>query len=192
MTQRYSILVILAIISISLIPVQVFAERIVSIEKTLPTEREKLVNVISDLKVYPQVLPENIKSSTILNEAENISKMTFNFEFITLDADIQYRSTSQDKITLEVISGDLKGTTLTGKLTDIEYSQSSMGTNVEAEMDLKISWYLNLLTAFVSDENIESMLHTSLNQFSIYANNPQPAKTIPDEPEKSCFLVWCW
>ena len=190
--QQHMILVFLVIVCISLIPVQVFAERIVSIEKTLPTEREKLVKIFSDLQVYPQVLPENIQSSTILSEEENISKMTFKFEFITMDADIKYQSTSQDKIILEVVSGDLKGTTLTGILTDIEYSQGRMGTSVKTDLDLKISWYLSLLTSFVSDENIESMLHTSLNQFSIYANNPQPAKTIEAEPEKNCFLFWCW
>ena len=190
--QQYIILVFLVIVGISLIPAQVYAERIISIEKTLPTEREKLVKIFSDLQVYPQVLPENIQSSTILSEEENISKMTFKFEFITMDADIKYQSTSPDKIILEVVSGDLKGTTLTGILTDVEYSQGRMGTSVKTDLDLKISWYLSLLTSFVSDENIESMLHTSLNQFSIYANNPQPAKTIEAEPEESCFLFWCW
>ena len=189
--QQYIILV-LVIVGISLIPAQVYAERIISIEKTLPTEREKLVKIFSDLQVYPQVLPENIQSSTLLSEEENISKMTFKFEFITMDADIKYQSTFPDKITLEVVSGDLKGTTLTGILTDVEYSQGRMGTSVKTDLDLKISWYLSLLTSFVSDENIESMLHTSLNQFSIYANNPQPAKTIEAEPEKNCFLFWCW
>ncbi len=190
--QQYMILVFLVIVCISLIPAQVFAERIVSIEKTLPTEKEKLVKIISDLQVYPQVLPENIQSSTLLSEEKNISKMTFKFEFITMDADIKYQSTSPDKIILKVVSGDLKGTTLTGELTDVEYSQGRIGTNVKTDLDLKISWYLNLVTAFVSDEHIESMLHASLNQFSIYANNPQPAKTIEAEPEESCFLFWCW
>lgn len=190
--QHYRFLVFLVIVSISLIPAQAFAERIVSIEKTLPTEKEKLVQVFSDLQVYPQVLPKNIKSSTILNEEENISKMTFKFKIITVDADIKYYSTSPDIVILEVVSGDLKGTTLTGELTDIENFQGSKGTNVKTDLDLKISWYLSLVTAFISDEHIESMLDSSLEQFSIYANNPQPAKTFEKEPEETCFLVWCW
>ena len=118
--------------------------------------------------------------------------MTFKFEFITMDADIKYQSTSPDKIILKVVSGDLKGTTLTGKLTDIENFQGSMGTNVKTDLDLKISWYLNLATAFISDENIESMLASSLDKFSSYANNPQRAETLEKEPEETCFLVWCW
>ena len=184
-------LLFLGIVSIALIPGQVFAERIVTIEKTLPTEKEKLVQVISDLKSYPHVLPENIKKSTILNQEENISKMTFKVEFLTVDADVKYYSFSPDNITLEVVSGDLKGTTLKGELKEIEYSQESKGTNVKAELDLKISWYLNLATSFISDENIESMLHSSLEQFSIYANNPPP-EPVEAEPEKTCFLIWCW
>jgi len=67
-------ILILVIIGISLIPVPVFAERVISIEKTLPTESEKLVRVFSDLEAYPQILPKNIESSTILNEEENIAK----------------------------------------------------------------------------------------------------------------------
>ena len=190
--QHYRFLVFLVIVSISLIPAQAFAERIVSIEKTLPTEKEKLVQVFSDLQVYPQVLPKNIKSSTILNEEENISKMTFKFKIITVDAEVKYYSTSPDIVILEVVSGDLKGTTLTGELTDIENFQGSKGTNVKTDLDLKISCYLSLVTAVISDEHIESMLDSSLEQFSIYANNPQPAEIIEKEPEETCFLVWCW
>jgi len=190
--QHYRSLVFLVIVSISLIPAQAFAERIVSIEKTLPTEKEKLVQVFSDLQAYPQVLPKNIKSSIIVNEEENISKMTFKFKIITVDAEVKYYSTSPDIVILEVVSGDLKGTTLTGQLTDIENFQGSKGTNVKTDLDLKISWYLSLVTAFISDEHIESMLDSSLEQFSIYANNPQPAKIIEKEPEETCFLVWCW
>jgi len=190
--QHYRFLVFLVIVSISLIPAQAFAERIVSIEKNLPTEKEKLVQVFSDLQVYPQVLPKNIKSSIIQNEEENISKMTFKFKIITVDADVKYYSTSPDIVILEVVSGDLKGTTLTGQLTDIENFQGSKGTNVKTDLDLKISWYLSLVAAFISDEHIESMLDSSLEQFSIYANNPQPAKIFEKEPEETCFLVWCW
>ncbi len=190
--QHYRFLVFLVIVSISLIPAQAFAERIVSIEKNLPTEKEKLVQVFSDLQAYPQVLPKNIKSSIIQNEEENISKMTFKFKIITVDADVKYYSTSPDIVILEVVSGDLKGTTLTGQLTDIENFQGSKGTNVKTDLDLKISWYLSLVAAFISDEHIESMLDSSLEQFSIYANNPQPAKIFEKEPEETCFLVWCW
>ena len=190
--QKNRILVILAIVSISLIPAQAFAERIVSFDKTLPTEKEKLVKVFSDLQSYPQVMPNNIQSSIIQNSEENISKMTFKFKFITVDADVKYHSTSPDFVMLEVVSGDLKGTTLTGELTDVENAQGTTGTNVKTELDLKISWYLNLATAFISDKNIESMLDSSLDKFSAYANNPQPAETLEKEPEETCFLMWCW
>ena len=81
LNQKIS-LIILVIVGISLIPVPVFAERVISIEKTIPTESEKLVRVFSDLEAYPQILPKNIESSTILNEEENIARMTFRLEGI--------------------------------------------------------------------------------------------------------------
>ena len=191
MNQKGWMLMILVIIGISLIPVPVFAERVISIEKTLPTESEKLVQVFSDLEAYPQILPKNIESSTILNEEENIAKMTFRLEGIFIDADIKYLSPSPDISILEVVSGDLKGTKLTGIFTDIQDSQINE-TLVKVNLELKTSWYISLVTMFIADENIESMLNTALGEFSNYANNPQPAQTIEKENEKTCFLIWCW
>lgn len=192
MTQKYYVLILLVILSVSLISLPVFAERIISIEKTLPTESKKLMQVFSDLEVYPQILPENIKSSTILNGEGNIAKMSFSLEFISIDADIKYLSPSPNEAILEVVSGDLKGTKFTGTLSEIKDSQGDVATLVKTSLDLKISWYLSLVTYFISDENIESMLNTALQQFSNYANNPQPTQTIDNESEKTCFLFWCW
>ncbi len=194
MNQKGWMLILLVIVGISLIPVPVFAERIISIEKTIPTESEKLVRVFSDLEAYPQILPKNIESSTILNEEENIARMTFRLEGIWIDADIKYLSPSSDISIIEVVSGDLKGTKLTGIFTDIQDSQINEATLVKANLELKTSWYISLVTMFFTDENIESMLNTVLGEFSNYANNPQPAQTIEKENEKTCFrfLVWCW
>jgi len=192
MIQKYYVLILLVILSVSLIPLPVFAERIISLEKTLPTESKKLMQVFSDLEVYPQILPENIKSSTILNEEENIAKMSFRLEFISIDADIKYLSPSPNEAILEVISGELKGTKFTGILSEIKDSQGKVATLVKTSLDLKISWYLSLVTTFVSDENIESMLNHALQEFSDYANNPKSTQTINSESEKTCFLFWCW
>jgi len=192
--QKGWMLILLVIVGISLIPVPVFAERIISIEKIIPTESEKLVRVFSDLEAYPQILPKNIESSTILNEEENIARMTFRLEGIWIDADIKYLSPSSDISIIEVVSGDLKGTKLTGIFTDIQDSEINEATLVKANLELKTSWYISLVTMFITDENIESMLNTVLGEFSNYANNPQPAQSIEKENEKTCFrfLVWCW
>jgi len=192
--QKGWMLILLVIVGISLIPVPVFAERVISIEKTIPTESEKLVRVFSDLEAYPQILPKNIESSTILNEEENIARMTFRLEGIWIDADIKYLSPSSDISIIEVVSGDLKGTKLTGIFTDIQDSEINEATLVKANLELKTSWYISLVTMFITDKNIESMLNTVLGEFSNYANNPQPAQSIEKENEKTCFrfLVWCW
>lgn len=192
MKQKYYVLILLVILSVSLIPLPIVAERVISIEKTLPTESIKLMQVFSDLKVYPQVLPENIKSSTILNEEGNLAKMSFNLEFISIDADIKYLSPSPNEVILEIVSGDLKGTKFTGILSEIKDSQGKVITLVETSLDLKISWYLSLVTTFITDENIESMLNNALQEFSNYANNPQSTQIINSEKDKTCFLFWCW
>ena len=192
MIQKYYVLILLVILIVSQISEPIFAERIISLEKTLPTESNKLIQVFSDLKVYPQVLPENIKSSTILNEKENIAKMSFNLEFISMDADIKYLSPSPNEVILEIVSGDLKGTKFTGIFSEIKDSQGKVTTLVKTSLDLKISWYLSLVTTFITDKNIKSMLNNALQEFSNYANNPQSTQNINSEKEKTCFLFWCW
>jgi len=192
MTQKYYVLVLLVILNVSLFSFPVFGERIISIEKILPTESKKLMQVFSDLEVYPQVLPENIKSSRFLNEEENLAKMSFNLEIISIDSEIKYLSPSPNEVILEVVSGDLKGTKFTGILSEIKDSEDNVSTLVKTSVDLKISWYLSLATYFISDENIESMLNTALQEFSNYANNPKSTQTIDSKNEETCFLFWCW
>ena len=186
LNQKHWTLILLLIAGISLIPVPAFAERFVSIEKTLPTERDKLVGVFSDLEAYPDILPEHIESSTIINKEENIAKMKLKFQGISTDANVKHMSPSYDISIIEVVSGDLKGTKFTGTFSSTQDSR----TLVKVDLELKTSWYINLATMFVSDDNIESMMNTALVEFSNYANNPQPAQI--KEKEKTCFLLWCW
>jgi len=183
-------LIILVIVGILLVPSPVFAERIISIEKTVSAEKEILMQIFSDLEAYPHVIPENIKSSTIVNPAENIARMTFSVEGIMIDVDIKYQSFA-DQAVIEVVSGDLKGTKLTGIFAEAKDSQGNDKTHVNLDLDLKISWYLSLISLFFTDDNIESMMNISLSAFSNYANNPQPAQAVPQE-ENTCVLFWCW
>ena len=184
--------IILLLIGFSFIPIPVFADRVITIERTIPTNSQKLMEVFSDLEVYPQILPQNIRSSNLLNNQENISKMTIGVENIWIEADVKYFSPSPDTAVLEIVSGDLKGTKLTGVFSGIINPQGKESTFVTASLDLKISWYFSLATLFISDENIESMLNTGLIEFSNYANNSQPSQPSPEQKEKSCFLLWCW
>jgi len=183
--------VILVIVAISLIPGQVFAERIISIEKIVPNESEQLMQVLSDFDAYPSIFPENIKSSNIINDEENISKVTFTLEGIKIDADLKYTEPSVNESVIEVVSGDLQGTKLIANFTAQQDEQGNEVTIVNASVDVRISWYLSVVLWFISDENIESALNTALDEFSIYANNPQPPKEII-EVEETCFLLWCW
>ena len=180
------------VLGIALIPIPVFADRTISIERIVPTETQKLMQVFSELEVYPQVLPQNIRSSTILNDQENISQMTVGHKNIWVQAEVKHSSPSPDMAVLEIISGDLKGTKLTGVFSSIVNNQGKEVTRIHATLDLKISWYFSLATFFISDENIESMLNTGLMEFSTYANNPRTSPETEMQSEQSCFLLWCW
>ena len=190
MFKKYLPLILL-IVTISLIPGQVFAERIISIEKTVPTESEQLMQVISNFDAYPSIFPENIKSSNIINDEENISKVTFILEGINIDADLKYIELSSNELIILIVSGDLQGTKLKANFTPGQDEQGNDVTIVNAIVDVEISWYLSMLLWFISDENVESALGTGLDQFSRYANNPQPPKVFVEE-EDTCFLMWCW
>ena len=174
---------------IFILPQNSFAERVVSIERTVDVNKEALLNALSDLESYPQIFPENIKSSKLLDN-ENTAHVEVRLEFITTDADIKF-SESNYEVTIEVTSGDLKGTKLLATLTDVEDSDEK--THVFAEVQPQMTWFMSFLATFVSDENITSMLHTSLDKFVQYAKNPQSFEPIvEEEEEKFCIFGLCF
>ena len=168
----------------------IFAEKIVSIQKTVNVDKTSLVDAISHLERYSQILPDYIQSSKLIGD--DVGNMKIGLDWISIDTDIKFAK-SGDNVILEVISGGFKDTKL--HITMVETSDDGNiqnETDVSAKLYLQRSWHMGLLTSFVSDDDIESMLHTSLNGLEEYAKSPQSYESVPVEKEPFCILGLCF
>ena len=179
------ILILFSVVLFStIIGADAFAEKSASIKKTVNVDKESIVDTLSNLGEYSQILPDYIQSSRITDD--NIANMKIGLDWITVDTEIKFVE-SNDGAVLEVISGDFKGTTLDVTMHD---RPDVKKTDVIAELNLQTSWYMGIITSFVSDDDIESMLHTSLDGLVEYIKNPQPVEKI--EEEKFCIFSLCF
>ncbi|MBI1663509.1 MAG: hypothetical protein IS860_08485 [Nitrosopumilus sp.] len=166
----------------------VFAEKTTSIQKTVDVDKSSLINSISHLDKYSQILPDHIQSSKLIDD--DIGNMKIGLDWISIDTDIKFIE-SHDHVVLEVISGDFQGTVL--RITMIEKSLSdNIATDVSADLSLQRSWHMGLLTSFVSDDDIESMLHTSLDELVKYSKNPPSYENIIEEKQQFCIFGLCF
>ena len=168
----------------------IFAEKIVSIQKTIDVDKISLVDTLSHLEKYSQILPDYIQSSKLIKD--DVGNMKIGLDWISVDADVKFIE-SDDNVTLKVVSGDFKGTKLYVTMIEkLDAGNIQKKTDVSAELYLQRSWHMGLLTSFVSDDDVESMLHTSLNGLEKYAKNPPPYETITGEKESFCIFSLCF
>ena len=166
-----------------------FAEKIISIQKTVDVDKTSLTKSLIDLENYSQILPDYIQSSRLVGD--DVGNLKIGLDWISIDTDVKFVE-FDDKITLEVISGDFKDTTLSVMMTEKPNSGIIYDTNISAEINLQRSWTMKLLTSFISDDDIESMLHTSLDELVVYAKNPQTSENIVKEKELFCIFGFCF
>ena len=90
---------------------------------------------------------------------------------------------------LEVISGDFKDTVLFVTVEEINSSETPQ-TKILTEFSLHRSWHMGLLTSFVTDDDLKSMLHTSIDGLTKYAKNPVVEPVVHEE--KFCIFSLCF
>lgn len=167
-----------------------FAEKIVSIQKNVDVDKVSLTKSLIDLENYSHILPDYIQSSRLVGDG--VGNLKIGLDWISVDTDIGFKE-HDDEIVLEVISGDFKKTTLSIMMTEkTNPGNISDETNVTAEINLQRSWTMKLLTSFISDDDIESMLHTSLDGLVEYAKNPRTSENTVEEKEPFCIFGFCF
>ena len=176
---------------VSIGPQSVFAEKVFSIQKTVDVNKDSLISSFFSLDKYSQIFPDRIKSSHFIGD--NTANMKIGLDWLTTSADVTIVE-SDDKVTLEIISGDFKGTKLYVTMSEKDSTNDTLGekTDVLVEMHLQMSWYLGLFAPFVSDDDMESMLYSSLVKITEYTKNPQIPEKIVEEKEKFCIFGFCF
>ena len=179
---------VLVIIFVGTVGIQEsFAEKTVSIQKTVDVDKISLFDSLSHLDKYSQILPDYIQFSKLIKQ--DVVNMKIGLDWISIDTDVKFKN-YDNHVVLEVISGDFKGTTL--DITMIQKNLTYDETALTAQLSLQRSWHMEILTSFISDDDIESMLHTSLNGLVEYTKNPPSYENIVEEKEPFCIFGLCF
>ena len=161
----FAILVLITVVSG--LPLS-YADREISIEKVANVKEESLIKVISDLPKYPQIFPENIRSVKLLDNETKLVELKAGVSGIFFDTQAICTTSADGKYIIKVISGDLKGTTMTTKLQKTWGfdGQKNKGTKAEISLDLKTAGFLSWVLGFVPDSSLTYALETGFDKFT--------------------------
>ncbi len=145
-----------------------YADREITIEKVINVKEESLIKVISDLPKYPQIFPENIRFVKLLDNETKLVEMKAGANGIFFDTQAICTTSADGKYIIKVISGDLKGTTMTTKLQKTWGfdGQKNKGTKAQISLDLKTSGLLSWILGFVPDSSLTYALETGFDKFT--------------------------
>ena len=145
-----------------------YADREITMQKVANVKEESLIKVISDLPKYPQIFPENIRYVKLLDNETKLVEMKAGVSGIFFDAQAIYTTDSDGKYVIKVVSGDLKGTTMTTKLQKTWGfdGQKNQGTIANISLDLKTSGLLSWILDFVPDSSLTYALETGFDKFT--------------------------
>src|SRR5574337_1246231 len=150
-----------------------YADRVIDIHTVANVNEKSLVSAISDLQKYPQIFPDNVKYVKILDNKTNLVDMNADINGIYFDTEARYQKTSDNRYVVQVISGDLNGTTMTAEFNKTWSfdGQIGMGTMVNISLDLKTAGFLSWMLNFVSDSSLSDALQGGFAKFVEYAQN---------------------
>jgi len=174
--------IIIILLSFCIICTPAFAEKDLSLTKTVDVKEQILLWTLSDLQNYPQIFPEYIKSVELIDD--KTAKFNVGSNGIFFDVETQYSHQSDGSYVVEVTSGDLKGSRIMTTLQKTWGFDGSAdgGTIVNMEILLKPSGMLSLIAPSIPDQMILSNLGTGLDKFAAYAKSTsQMQSTAQDE-----------
>jgi hypothetical protein len=170
----------------------VYADKELTLKKTVNVQSQTLLETLSDLQSYPHIFPENIKSVELTGA--KTAKFNIGSNGIFFDVQTKYTQNSDGSYVVEITSGDLKGTRV---ITTLQKTwgfdgTSDGGTIVNMDMILQISGMLSLFAPTIPDQTILSNLGTSLDKFALYAKSkPQTQFVLKDKSQiKNDAMLW--
>lgn len=177
--------IILFVFSFLIISQSAYAEKELSLKKTVDVKNQLLLDTLSNIQNYPQIFPEYIKSVELTGT--NTAKLNVGSNGFYFDVQTKYVQNSDGSYVVEVTSGDLKGTRIVTTLQKTWGFDGTPdgGTIVNMDMALQTSGMLSLLAPSIPDQTILSNLDTGLDKFASYAKSN--AKTQLATNDKSQF-----
>lgn len=165
-TRNFLVILLVLTTAVSGLPLS-YADREITMQKVVNVKEESLLKVISDLSQYPQIFPENIRSVKLLNNETKLVEMNVGMNGIFFDTQAIYTTSSDGKYVIEIISGDLKGTTMTTAMQKTWGfdGEKGKGTIAYINLDLKTSGLLSWILDFVPDSSLSYALENGFDKF---------------------------
>ena len=127
-------------------------------KKEFSVDSKKLFDLLADVKNYPEIFPENIKSVKILNQTDNtiFTEETILLQGKTRVIEVKHEIKPYRSHTIIVLSGELKNTSF---IINFHEENSKTHINIKAEV-----WFPAYLGFFVNNGP------TGLNNFNQLIN----------------------
>jgi len=130
----------------------------------LDIERDEIFDVMSDLKNYPKILPDNILSLNILNQTENtiIAEEEVTERGISTKLLVKHTIIPKETHSMEILEGDAKGS-----IFYVLFQDHDEGTKLTLETELHLRGKLIPIGIFTK-YNLESAVDTIITNFVDY------------------------
>ncbi|HKC78983.1 MAG TPA: hypothetical protein VKB83_02705 [Nitrosopumilaceae archaeon] len=179
-TQRYIgiYFTLFFVISFLMISQSAFAEKELTLKKTVNVKNHALLETLSNIQNYPQIFPQYIKSVELTGA--NTAKFNVGSNGIFFDVQTRYAQAPDGKYVVEVTSGDLKGSkiiTTLQKTWGFDGTEDG-GTVVNMSLMLQTSGMLSLIAPSIPDQAILSNLDAGLDKFASYAKSKSETQSV--------------
>lgn len=144
-----------------------YADRMVILQKISDVSEESLLNTISNVSEYPKIFPDNVKYVKILDNNTKLVEMNAGINGMFFDTQAICKTDADGNYVVKVVSGDLKGTTMTTKLEKTWgfHGQKDGGTIAYIVLDVKTSGFLSWMINFVPDSSVSDALGYGFDKF---------------------------
>jgi len=181
---------ILFVFSFLIISQSAYAEKDLSLKKTVDVKNQALLETLSNIQNYPQIFPEYIKSVELIGT--DTAKLNVGSHGIFFDVQTKYAQNSDGSYVVQVISGDLKGSKIVTTLQKTWGFDGTPdgGTIVNMDMVLQTSGILSLLAPSIPDKAILSNLGSGLDKFASYAKSKSETQSVLKSQIKNDAILW--
>jgi hypothetical protein len=163
----YPIFIIITAITVfSLVPSS-YADRVITLHKVSDVTETSLLDTITNVTEYPQIFPDNVKSAKILDNNTRLVDINAGINGMYFDTQAICKTDANGDYVVEVVSGDLRGTTMTTKLEKTWgfHGQRDGGTIADIVLDVKSSGFFSWMTNLVPDNTISDALGYGFDKF---------------------------
>jgi len=166
-----SILILVIVIGI-IITVGINYEELIGQEFTLnlhftrtsDVDREKIFEIMSDVKQYPNILPRNIHEVKIINRTDNVifAEETISERGIEVKLLVKHEIFPPERHEIEIIGGYANGTKI------VLFYENDSKTTISSDILIKATGPLIAIILFMGPNNFESAFNTVIQAFEEY------------------------